>query len=68
MEGVNSSMIYLKNICKCHNVLPHSTIKKKKMVGKYKYNLNVLSFPCHSCYKRKWDGLLVQEPLLDMYI
>jgi hypothetical protein len=31
--GVNSSVIYLihcKNFCKCHNVLPPSTIKKEK--------------------------------------
>jgi hypothetical protein len=30
--GVNSSMIYLmhfKNLCKCHNAPPPSTIKKK---------------------------------------
>jgi hypothetical protein len=31
MKGVNSSMIYCKNFCGCHNVPPHSTpIKKKK--------------------------------------
>jgi hypothetical protein len=30
-EGVNSSMIYCKNFCKCHNVpLPSPTIKKLK--------------------------------------
>jgi hypothetical protein len=32
VEGVNSSMIYLihcKNLCKCHNISPLSTIKKK---------------------------------------
>jgi hypothetical protein len=32
VEEVNSSIIYLiycKNICKCHNVLPPSIIKKK---------------------------------------
>jgi hypothetical protein len=22
MEGVNSNMIYCKNVCKCHNVSP----------------------------------------------
>jgi hypothetical protein len=36
MEGVNSNMIYLihcKNLCKCHNVPPHSTtIKEKTML------------------------------------
>jgi hypothetical protein len=26
MEGANSSMIYCKNFCKCHNVPPPSTI------------------------------------------
>jgi hypothetical protein len=32
MEGVNSTMLYLiycKNFCKCHNVLPPSTTIKK---------------------------------------
>jgi hypothetical protein len=32
-EGVNSSMIYLihcKNLCKCHNEPPPSTIKEKR--------------------------------------
>jgi hypothetical protein len=36
--GVNSSMIYLihcKNLCKCHNVPPPSTIiKEKKRISK----------------------------------
>jgi hypothetical protein len=29
MEGVKSSMMYYKNFCKCHNVLPLSTTIKK---------------------------------------
>jgi hypothetical protein len=31
---VNSSVMYLiycKNVCKCHNLLPHSTIGRKKL-------------------------------------
>jgi hypothetical protein len=30
VEGVNSSMIYCKNLCKCHNVPLPSTRKKHK--------------------------------------
>jgi hypothetical protein len=29
MEGVNSNMIYYKNLCKCHNVPSSSTTKNK---------------------------------------
>jgi hypothetical protein len=36
MEGVNSTVIYCKNFCKCHSV-PPSTIRKKKMYEKEKY-------------------------------
>jgi hypothetical protein len=30
VEGVDSSMIYCKNFCKCHNVSPLSTTIKNK--------------------------------------
>jgi hypothetical protein len=31
MEGVNSNMIHIKNLCKCHNVPPpRTTIKANK--------------------------------------
>jgi hypothetical protein len=30
MEEVNSTMIYCKNFCKCHNVSPTIIIKKLK--------------------------------------
>jgi hypothetical protein len=30
VEGVNSSMIYCKNFCKCHNVTPPNTTIKNK--------------------------------------
>jgi hypothetical protein len=36
MEGVNSTMIYLiycKKFCKCHNLPPVTTIKKRKSKG-----------------------------------
>jgi hypothetical protein len=37
MEGMNSIMIHCKNFYKCHNVLPPSTMKKrrKKVFKKY---------------------------------
>jgi hypothetical protein len=34
--GVNSSMIYCKNFCKCHNVPPPSTTIKKNKESKKK--------------------------------
>jgi hypothetical protein len=49
MEGVNSTMIYCKNICKCHNAPPeHSNmiILKKEKEG-----------PCEK-KSFKWSGLL----------
>jgi hypothetical protein len=30
MEGVNSTMTYYKNLCKCHNVPPNATVRKIK--------------------------------------
>jgi hypothetical protein len=30
MDVVNSIMMYYNNLCKCHNVPPHSTIRRKK--------------------------------------
>jgi hypothetical protein len=32
MQGVNSSMIYFKNFCKCHNV-PHPVQQLKKRIN-----------------------------------
>jgi hypothetical protein len=28
-DGINSAMIYCKNFCKCHNVLPVQQLKNK---------------------------------------
>jgi NAD-dependent dihydropyrimidine dehydrogenase PreA subunit len=33
VEGVNSSMIYCKNFCKCHNVPPGQQLKEKHSLG-----------------------------------
>jgi hypothetical protein len=41
MERVNSTMIYLiycRNFCKCHNVLPASTTTKKDFYTLYNYH------------------------------
>jgi hypothetical protein len=46
MEGVNSTMIYFKNFCKCHNVPSPSTtiIKIKNKIKKRKSALVSQSF------------------------
>jgi hypothetical protein len=38
MEGVNSTMIYCKNFCKCHNVPPDNNNKKRIFKKKKKRN------------------------------
>jgi hypothetical protein len=30
MEGVNSTIIYYKNFCKCHNVPPIQQLERRK--------------------------------------
>jgi hypothetical protein len=35
--GVNSTMIYCKNFCKCHSVTPSTTIKQFKKTKKKKF-------------------------------
>jgi hypothetical protein len=44
MEGVNSSVIYCKNFCKCHNVPPTITIEKRYELGGG-YSVNHISIP-----------------------
>jgi hypothetical protein len=36
MEGVNSTMTYCKNFCKCYNVPPVQQLKKKTTETKVK--------------------------------
>jgi hypothetical protein len=54
MEGMNSSMIYLiyfKNICKCHNIPPHSiTIKKNVLPGNSSLVEKSLANELNSCW------------------
>jgi hypothetical protein len=43
MEGVNLTMIYCKNVCKCHNVplVPQWYNKKRKIVIEIKNNWQI---------------------------
>jgi hypothetical protein len=41
VEGVNSSMIYYKNFCTCHNVPPAQLKKKKKEVNLFLFKVDI---------------------------
>jgi hypothetical protein len=52
MVGVNSSMLYCKNFCKCHNVPPAQYLKRKESS---KIEMPVSQGPC-----KKMSGFICQ--------